>query len=494
MKAALVLLFSACTLPAATIRGMVVESQTGHPMARTTVTVEPVGNGSEKQTTHTNLSGIFEFNALAAGTYHVTAAKLEFAAVQYGQKRWFSPGLPIALETDDVASLTIRLPRFAAITGAVVDENDVGLPDLEVGVYTDTRPPRLLVRATTDDRGMYRFYNLRPGSYLVRSFAKTYDDESYLPTFYRESRTVDQSHSVEVKMEEELGHVDFHAIAGRLFSVGGRVSTASGVPAVTLSSDTGTETASIDGNGNFSFHPMAPGTYELFAQTPEIRNHDRLAGFQMLTVDRDLTDVRLTLSPLPSLNVTFEDTNGRPIPAPEDALRIRRVNAAAGGIGTPFTIGTALAPGRWEVAVAPRVSYCVTGFTPQPREARVDGWNEITVSSATQNTVKFVLSRTPGTIAGTVKKANGDPAVGIPVFIEPYDLELSRRLEPGRSVKSDAKGNYSIGGLAPGVYRLLASSDFLMPEPAQMEAAQAQKITVEQGQHASLDLQEFVIR
>ena len=492
MRTVVVLLLAAGALPAATIRGMVVENQTGHPIARTTVTVEPVGSGSEKQITHTNLSGIFEFSALAAGTYRLSAAKLEFATVQYGQKRWFSPGMPIALETDDVASLTIRMPRFAAITGALVDENDVGLFDLEVGVYTDTRPPGLLATATTDDRGMYRFYNLRPGKYLVRSLAKTYDDESYLPTFYRESRTVDQSHSVEVKMEEELGHVDFHAVAGRLFTVAGRVTTASGVPTITLSSDTGTETASIDGNGNFTFHPTAPGTYELFAQTFESKNRARLAGFQMLTVDRDLTDIRPQLLPLPFLGVRFEDSSGRALSPPEGALLIRRVDPASHGTETPFANGTALPPGRWELALASDSSYCVTAFMPQQREARADGWNETIVTSGTQNIVKFVLSRTPATIAGTVKNANGDPAAGVPVFVEPFDLEPSRRLAM-RSVRTDSKGRYSLAGLAPGVYRLLASSDYLMPEPAQMEAAQAAKITVEEGGHATLDLQEFVI-
>lgn len=219
----------------------------------------------------------------------------------------------------------------------------------------------------------------------------------------------------------------------------------------------------------------------------------RVASFQMLTVDRDLTDVRPQLMPLPFLGVRFEDTTGHPLFPPENALLIRRVDAASRGTETSFANSTALVPGRWEIALAPDPSYCVTAFTPQQREARADGWNEIMVTSGTQNMVKFVLSRTPGTIAGTVKNANGEPAAGVPVFVEPYDLELSRRLEPLRSVKADAKGNYSIGGLAPGVYRLLASSDYLMPEPAQMEAAQAPKITLEQGTHASLDLQEFVI-
>ena len=198
---------AALSLHAATIRGTVVENVSGRPLARATVTVEPVGEKSDhgavtpdtialkrerNRSVRTNPSGIFEFASLPAGTYSISASKLEFVTVLYGQKRWYSPGMPIVLEAGDEASLTIRMPRFGAIAGTVLDENDVGLPGHEVAVYSNTRPPKLLAHSTTDDRGMYRLFNLRPGSYLVRSLAKSYEDESYLPTFYRDSPTVDR--------------------------------------------------------------------------------------------------------------------------------------------------------------------------------------------------------------------------------------------------------------------------------------------------------------
>jgi len=40
---------------------------------------------------------------------------------------------------------------------------------------------------------------------------------------------------------------------------------------------------------------------------------------------------------------------------------------------------------------------------------------------------------------------------------------------------------------------LLASFDYLSVDPAQMEAAEAPKITVEEGAHSTLDLAEFAI-
>ncbi len=130
--------------------------------------------------------------------------------------------------------------------------------------------------------------------------------------------------------------------------------------------------------------------------------------------------------------------------------------------------------------------------------AASDGWNEILLSSSSQNSgsqniVKFVLSSSPATLSGTVKNAGGDAVAGVPVFVEPFDLDPRSRLDPIRTVSTDEKGKYSISGLAPGVYRLLASFDYQMAEPAQMEAAEAPKIKVEEGARATMDLQEFVI-
>jgi hypothetical protein len=63
-----------------------------------------------------------------------------------------------------------------------------------------------------------------------------------------------------------------------------------------------------------------------------------------------------------------------------------------------------------------------------------------------------------------------------------------------RIANTDANGRYEMSGLAAGVYRLLASFDYRMPESQQMEAAQAKTVRVEEGGRAVLDLDEFVIR
>jgi hypothetical protein len=531
MRKWLILGLTAGTLHAAAIiRGTVVENVSGHPLARATVTLQASSGGTGRsQSMRTNSYGMFEFQALPAGSYVISAVRLAFAPVQYGQKRWHSPGMPIAVADNDAAFLTIRLPHYGAIAGTIFDENEVGLPEHDVAVYTNTRPPKLLGRARTDDRGMYRLFGLQPGSYLVRSLAKMYDESGYLPTFFRDSPTVEQSHFVEVTLDQQVDHVDIHAAPGRLFTVTGRVmATQSGQPTVTLASDTGTETGTIDGYGNFSFNPMAPGQYELLAQGPPDRARGPTAAYQPLLVDRNLSDIRISLSPLPAVQFVFEDTKGQPVDPRQLKVMARRKDIAgdaraetlqvafddppppprmARRAGTPeepnndplrpVSGKVQLQPGRWDVALVPTAGYCVVGFTPpQPdpaNQGRADGWNEMLLFNGTQNVVKFVLSSSPSTLTGTVRGSSGEAVANVPVFIEPYDLELRKRLADVRGTRTNAKGQYSFGGLAPGVYRLLGTFDYVLPDISEMESAHARTVKVEEGANVTFDLEEFVI-
>ncbi len=373
---AVVFILAAVTLHAASIRGTVVENQTGYPLARATVTVEPLGRASQSQSVHTNQSGIFEFKSLPAGTYRLFAAKMEFASVQYGQKRWYSPGMPIALAADDDASLTIRVPRFGAITGTVLDENDVGLPGHDVAVYTNSRPPRLLARSSTDDRGMYRLFDLRPGSYLVRSLAKQFEDESYLPTFYRDSPTVDPGHAIDVKLDDEVGHVDFHAITGRP-SLHRRRPREQRIRAAHCDFDVGCRDGDSLHRQQRPFHHLqshgAGASMSCWRSFPGDRTRGRMASFQLLMVDRDLTNVGAPLSPLPTVQFVFEDTSGHPLMLPEGSLLARRKDAASDGKAEQILSKLTLLPGRWDVAITPGPSYYVAGFEAPQQGSASDG-------------------------------------------------------------------------------------------------------------------------
>lgn len=251
---------------AAVIRGSVVEHTTGKPLSRTTVAVQPIaGTAGNAVSKRTDKLGGFEFQGLAGGAYVVTFSRAGFAQAEYGQKEWNSAGYPIFLEEPAAAFLQVRLRRQGAISGTVLDDEDIGLPDHEVALYRNTRPPEFLTRAKTDDRGVYRFGGLMPGSYLVRTVGKHYDEGDYVPTFHRESSRVEDAQGVDVMLDEQVNNVNIKPRQGQLVTIDGAVSGGGegSVVNVVLVSDMGR----IEQQGRiFRFEHMPPGRYEVYAQ------------------------------------------------------------------------------------------------------------------------------------------------------------------------------------------------------------------------------------
>jgi hypothetical protein len=217
-------------------------------------------------------------------------------------------------------------------------------------------------------------------------------------------------------------------------------------------------------------------------------------------VDRDRTDYRINLGPLPQVRILIEDGKGQAIDSKSVQLLIRRKNLS--GAAKPETLRipqayAALAPGRWELALAPTPTYYAAGFSGPKGEGaesgRADGWNEIVLNGPGQVDVRFVLSSHPGTLHGVVKDS-GNAVAGTPVFLEAYDLESRRRLTDVRMTRTDVHGQYDFYGLAPGNYRVLGTFEYQMPDAAAMDMARARVVKVDEGQDQASDLDLYVIR
>lgn len=503
------LLLAALAIPAlhaASIRGVVVEAQSGHPLARALVVVQPIaGTNAGPQSARSDVNGAFEIGPLAGGAYLVLAARRAFAPAQYGQKWWNAAGAPVVVDENGAATVTIRMQHYGAITGVISDENDVGLQEHEVVAYRNTRPPSIVARAVTDERGVYRIGGLAPGSYLVRTVGKRYDEGDYLPTFSRETSRVDEARPVDVRLDVETAEVRVRPFAGRLYKMAGRA-VVYPPRAVTLTrvSDIGAETTVSDAKGAFQFPPAAPGRYELYAVTSpgERRRPDSapLAAYHVVSLDRDRSDVRVTLGPMAELRLTAEDTAGQAIDARTTQVLYRRKDFS--GEGKTDTLRAVdgrvtLAPGRYELALAPSTSYYAAGFSgPTPDSARrpPDGWNEVVLSGAAAFDVKFVLSPRPAAVHGVAQDAARAPAAGVPVFLEPYDPESRRRSGDVRAIRADTRGRFEFYGLAPGHYRLLSTFEFQSPDEREMDAANPRLLKLEEGQDQAADLEVYVIR
>jgi hypothetical protein len=487
----------------AVIRGIVVENQTGRPLARTLIQLSTVsGSAHTERTVRTDLSGGFTISELPAGAFLVSASRKGFATMQYGQKQFRSAGLPIILEENQRVDIEIRLPRMGAIAGRIVDENDVGLPDHDIVIYRLARPPLLASRATTDDRGIFRVPGLEPGTYVARTTAKVYEEGGYLPTFFHDVSTVDQARWLEVTLDAQVEDVAIRPHPGRLFRLSGVASCPrlnDLVTTVTLVSDMGKETVNVDPlTGKYQFNPQAPGKYELnlvgIGSMP-------CYGYQEVDLDKDLTDIRISGTQMPTLRTMLEDSRGGRVDLRAVQLMARRKELSGPGEVrridlSEYSNSARIVPGRWEFALAPSPAYYAQRFQTSGNmsQERADQWNEAPiVSGYAQNVIKFVVSASPGAVHGAVTLGS-QIAIGAPVFLESSDIEPGKRYKEPLMVRTDTRGLFQFSGLAPGNYRLLATFEYQNPTAAEFDQASAVRFKIEETRDLVQDLTLFVAR
>ena len=475
------------------------------------VTVQPIGNASVGViTARTSITGGFEFSALPAGAYIVKASRLGFMAMEYGQKRWNSAGQPVFLEEAGTLFLNLRLPRWGAISGTVVDENDIGMPEHDVAAYRNTRPPQLVARAKSDERGVYRISGLEPGSYFVRTTGMQYEEGAYLPTFSKESIPVENARFVEVDLDQQVSNVDIRPAPGTLFTVAGTL-----IPdcspdlepteppigtLVTLATDMGRQDFVVPGDSAFRFDGLSPGPYELYAQAPADSNpRYKVQGWFVSSILRADVFHRMTNSVARDITFEFRGAPPRALEAGSMRLLARRKDLAGEGptqVVKPVNNRVPVPPGRWEFMLVPPSGYCVLEFSgrrgTRGDRSRADGWNEVQVTGAADY-LRYTLSNNPSSVSGVVKNGS-DPAIGAPVFLEAWDPVARRRLLDLRSTLTDMRGRYTFKDLAPGEYRVLASFEYRDPDSGVMDAAGATSVRIEKQSDVQRDLDLFVIR
>jgi hypothetical protein len=472
-RALLLTLVAAMPAAAAAVRGTVVENYTGKLLSRALVVLEAMpGTPGGVRTVRTNRFGAFGFSELAAGVYVLKASRRGFMPIEHGQKRWNSAGVPMVLEETAAPYVTLRLPRYSAVSGTVVDENEIGLPGHDVAVFRATQPPEHVRDAVADDRGVYRVGGLEPGKYFVRTVGKQYEDGGYLPTYSRETVRADQAQVVEVLPEAQADRVDVRPLPGKVFSVFVRIFPDDDPDIVlTVASANGRKSVKA---AAATFSGLSPGDFEIYAESPTVNSYQRLSLRE---------DMKVDLIPLPFWRVTVSGG-----PAAAAKLRVRRKDLAA--VGPEFVVPLpdgAIPPGRWELLLEPPDGYYVSSTTPYGVRGRVDGWIEVT--SRPNLNFGYRLTTGAGSIRGVVKEGGYAP-----VYVEGYDSRLRQRAGDLKAVRADARGNYSFSNLAPGVYRVVSTYEYLMPSTELIDSMSPVTVTLGPASDATKELDLWVIR
>ena len=247
-----------------TISGRVVTAAEGTPIksARVALVEQNAARHPHVFAASTDNDGRFEIKKVDPGRYEFVASHTAYISQRY-QARGTNDGAILALVPgQEVNAVLFRLVRGGAITGRVIDEAGEPMVSVlpvsilqkasaeeieEAGPRGKNRELLESSSATTDDRGEYRVFGLKPGDYYIKA-AETGSPRGqvvwdgtewmirqelgsqYAPLFYPGVVQVDQAQAVSLAAGEEV-QADFAMRHVKMVEVSGRILAADGGPA-----------------------------------------------------------------------------------------------------------------------------------------------------------------------------------------------------------------------------------------------------------------------
>jgi protocatechuate 3,4-dioxygenase beta subunit len=474
----------------AIVRGRITAAANDRPLHRVRVTLD--GGIPNAPSAVTDTRGEFEISDVPAGSYRLTATRAGYLTIQYGQRRPREAGRTIEVETGAVIEgLVMALPRGAVLAGRITDELGEPAPGVTVEAleYRYIRGHRVLVPARmtrTNDAGDYRLSGLEPGTFQLRARSREIwesdDGETthvYAVTYFPGVTAVERPQTIDLKVGQEVGGLDFPLVPGQAARITGLVEDATGLPLADLqvnlseltrtiggrilSSGQGASPVKTDARGAFEFSRLPSGEYIVSSGGPDER-----ASVTIILEEGDVEHV--VLSPKAQARVSGIVTTDEEQLPPFLASRIRLLAVSA----DPRRVlpGWGEASGDtvradWSFNLVNLDGSYLFRLMNLP-----DGWmvkavraggRDITDTplaisrGSVVNGLEIVISRKGGRVSGAVVTAAGAPAPDSTVIAfaeEPAQWIPGSRFI--RATRPDNEGRFSFAGLAPGAYRVTA--------------------------------------
>jgi hypothetical protein len=418
----------------------------------------------------TDSEGRFAFVGLPEGRFVLTVSKPGFASMSYGAKRPGRQGTPIQLaEGQILTNVNVALPKGSVLTGIVVDELGEPAPNTQVRAfrYVLQNGERTLQGAgsdQTDDRGVYRIFQLLPGDYLVSAVPRNVNASMFGPQLQAQIQPI-------LDQVQAAGGVN--VLAGAFGAAPGFGDVIASGRGQQLLAQVQELTQSLPADQPTSYAPVYyPGT-----TSPAQAGRISLGGGE----ERSGVDFQLQLVPTARLEGRVTGADLSTTPGAQVMLQMARTQDAASipGLGMSmarvngdgaFTFQN-VTPGDYRLLVrAPILPPEAAQNTPGGRGGRGRGglfanatqvlWASADVSVTGRDVTDLTLSLQPGmTLSGRLAF---DSASATP----PADLSqvrLNLVASDGQSFpmgplpqQVDANGNFTITGVVPGRYQLRA--------------------------------------
>jgi hypothetical protein len=277
------------------IKGRVLTADGSKPLRRVQIAISSP-DLSEPRSVSTNTQGMFEVRDLPAGRYTVSASRSGYLRLQFGQRRPGESGRPLQLaDAQALDRIDFALPRMSVISGRVTDE--IGEPLAGVTVFPmqaryfrgRMRMVPMAGQTRTDDTGEYRLISLEPGDYYVMgktrdTWTLESDDKQRIgfgPTYFSGTLVTANAQRVRLALGQELSGIDFSLVPGRVGSISGTATSASGLPlageSIQISQEFtgpgfmsmfGFGGAKVGADGSFILKDVSPGDYKLSVRFP----------------------------------------------------------------------------------------------------------------------------------------------------------------------------------------------------------------------------------
>jgi len=471
----------------AVLGGSVIEGWSGRPLARAAVVLEQRQSADNLGTQRvlSNSAGQFEFAGLPAGMYLLHVEKKGYARADYGQKEHGGPGTPILLENQASFRALVNLHKLGAITGDVVDENDVGLPEVTVHAYRMGDRPSQVAAVRTDDRGVFRLAGLAPGSYLVRTAAKRLEDGlDLMPTYYPAEASATKATRLEVMLDKETSGVILAPLIGELAEITGSLPTSG---TVLLISEFSLREAPGRQAGSFRFESVEPGQYSVVAVSAD----GAYAAYQEIAVGSEDRVANLEMSTTPELRLLCEANSGAPLDFDDVSFFFRRAEMDDSPQQLHCGQSAVFPPGRWQVAAAPPAHLYVAAILETGSDS---GIQEVLLRPGESRELRIVFGAPPAALDGQVRTEDGEVLIGAPVFLRAMSAELGRRVGGVRHTRTAPDGIFRLPGLPPGRYELLSSYQIRDPEVEVWPAGLAVTVELVEGEERTANLQLTRIR
>ncbi len=500
------------------IEGRVTDAGNGTVLGGVEILLSRTGVNEAPLLVTTDQSGRFTADDLEPGRYRLAAQRDGYVSQEYGERARNRQGILLALARGQtLTGIDFRLLSTGVITGHVFGEGNeprIGTTVAALSLhYVHDRQQLVIGDITlTNDHGEYRLFGLRPDRYFIAAFEPNRHgtvrlpkgappEERYGISFYPNMIDASKASTINVQPGNELNGADIYLARHRTFHVhgwmngSGRGAYGQRVQIQPLLSGTaigvGLQETTPDERGVFDFGGLPPGQYVVTAMFSLLGKSYR-AWLPVEIEDSDVSNLLITPNTGIDIQGRMQFTERKEVDLRSVALNFRPTFSTGAGVPPPrssadgnFTARLNADIYNLEISALPEDCYVesVRIFDQESSDRVVD----LTRFMSSSTRLDITLNANGGHIDGAVENDKHEPIAGATVLLVP-EVSYRKQTYLFRSVNTDRSGRFSIRGIVPGEYKLLAWEDVESgawedPEFLNQYEDRAEKLTIQPNGH-----------